>query len=76
MLKRLASRFMVTQIARTGNFVSAPRLQLSMAETRVSDDPETFKNAPISIQVVGRTLEEEALVGISEIVDQALQSKL
>ena len=65
---------MATQIVRAGNFVSAPRLQLSMAETRVSDDPETFKNAPISIQVVGRTLEEEALVGISEVVDQALQA--
>ncbi|KAF5350631.1 hypothetical protein D9756_008560 [Leucocoprinus leucothites] len=39
-----------------------------------SYDPETFKNAPITVQVVGRTLEEEALVGISEIVDQALQT--
>ncbi|KAF8176805.1 general amidase [Pholiota molesta] len=35
--------------------------------------PETFKDAPISIQVVGRTLEEEAVIAMSEIVDAALK---
>ena len=37
------------------------------------DDPSTFANAPISVQVVGRTLEEEAVIGMSEIVDVAVK---
>ncbi|KAF5359209.1 hypothetical protein D9756_002880 [Leucocoprinus leucothites] len=39
-----------------------------------SYDPDVYKNAPIAIQVVGRTLEDEAVVGISEIVDRALKT--
>jgi len=27
-----------------------------------SDDPETFKKAPVGLQLVGRTLEEEAVI--------------
>lgn len=41
--------------------------------SHTTDDPETFKNAPIAIQIVGRTLEDEAIVGISEIVDRELK---
>lgn len=37
-----------------------------------SDDPEIFKNAPICLQLVGRTLEEEAVIKMTEIVDGAL----
>lgn len=37
-------------------------------------DPSTFKNAPISVQVVGRTLEEEAVIAMSEIVDSAIKA--
>ena len=40
------------------------------------DDPETFKDAPICIQVVGKTLEEEAVIAMGEIVDSALKSKV
>ena len=40
------------------------------------DDPETFKDAPICIQVIGKTLEEEAIIAIGEIVDSALKSKV
>jgi len=40
----------------------------------ISDDPSTFKNAPISVQVVGRTLEEEAVIAMSEIVDSAIKA--
>lgn len=40
------------------------------------DDPETFKDAPICIQVVGKTLEEEAVIAIGEIVDSALKTKV
>ncbi|KDR76938.1 hypothetical protein GALMADRAFT_225095 [Galerina marginata CBS 339.88] len=38
-------------------------------------DPATFKDAPISIQLVGRTLEEEAVIAMGEIVDSALKAK-
>jgi amidase len=43
--------------------------------TREVDEPETFKNAPITVQVVGRTLEDEAVIAMSEIVDQALKAQ-
>jgi amidase len=39
------------------------------------DDPMTYEKAPISIQVVARTLEEEALIAMSEIVDKALREQ-
>ena len=38
------------------------------------DDPAKFVNAPISIQLVGRTLEEEAVIAMAEIVDAALKA--
>lgn len=37
-------------------------------------DPITYKNAPISIHLVGKTLEEEAVIAMSEIVDNALKA--
>lgn len=37
-----------------------------------TDDPEVFKNAPVCLQLVGRTLEEEAIIKMTEIVDGAL----
>jgi len=37
-------------------------------------DPSVFVNAPISVQVVGRTLEEEAVIAMSEIVDVAVKA--
>jgi amidase len=40
------------------------------------DDPEIFKDAPICIQVIGKTLEEEAVIAIGEIVDSALKTKI
>ncbi|KAJ7596784.1 general amidase [Mycena floridula] len=36
-------------------------------------DPAIYAEAPISIQLVGRTQEEEALIGMSEILDEALK---
>jgi len=41
-----------------------------------SDEPALFKDAPISIQVIGRTLEEEAVIRLGEIVDDALKAKI
>lgn len=40
------------------------------------DDPAIFKDAPLCIQVVGRTLEEEGVIAIGEVVDAALKAKL
>ncbi|KAH9944406.1 general amidase [Epithele typhae] len=37
--------------------------------------PDTFKNAPVSLQLMGQTLEEEAVLAMTEIVDNALKSK-
>ncbi|KAI9449479.1 general amidase [Lactarius psammicola] len=39
------------------------------------DSPETFKNAPVSLQLVGRTQEDEAVVAMTEIVRAALDTK-
>ncbi|KZV89606.1 general amidase [Exidia glandulosa HHB12029] len=36
--------------------------------------PEVFANAPLCVQVVGRTQEDEAVLGISEIVDAAVKA--
>ncbi|KAF9554987.1 amidase, partial [Agrocybe pediades] len=37
-------------------------------------DPEIFKYAPITIQLIGRTLEEEAVIAMGEVVDAALKA--
>ncbi|KAF4612974.1 hypothetical protein D9613_010910 [Agrocybe pediades] len=37
-------------------------------------DPETFKDAPITVQLIGRTLEEEAVIAMGEVVDAALKA--
>ncbi|KAJ7675379.1 general amidase [Mycena rosella] len=36
-------------------------------------DPATYENAPISVQVIGRTMEDEAVIAMSEVVDDALK---
>jgi amidase len=44
-------------------------------QNAVSDEPGVFKDAPITIQVIGRTLEEESVIRLGEIVDDALKTK-
>ena len=39
-----------------------------------ADDPEIYKGAPVGVQVVGPTLQEEALLGVGEIVDAAIKA--
>jgi amidase len=41
--------------------------------TSLLDDPVTFKGAPIGLQLVGRTLEEEAVIAMTEVVDAAIK---
>ncbi|OCH96445.1 general amidase [Obba rivulosa] len=37
-------------------------------------DPAKFWNAPVGLQLIGRTMEEEAVIAMTEIVDAALKS--
>jgi len=67
--------FMALRTSATMNYVSAISSCFSLAHisTRFIDEPSIFANAPISLQVVARTLEDEALIAMSEIVDDAIQ---
>jgi Asp-tRNA(Asn)/Glu-tRNA(Gln) amidotransferase A subunit family amidase len=38
-----------------------------------TDTPELFPGTPVGLQLIGRTLEEEAVIGMTEIVDNALK---
>jgi amidase len=42
----------------------------------LTDKPETALHAPICVQLVAQTLEEEALLGMGEIVDAAVKAHL
>ncbi|KAF9011699.1 amidase signature domain-containing protein [Cyathus striatus] len=42
-------------------------------ENYESYNPTAYKNAPICIQLVGRTLEEEAVIGMGEVIDEVLK---
>ncbi|KAF8560388.1 general amidase [Imleria badia] len=37
-------------------------------------EPEVFRDAPVCLQLVGRTLEEEGVIAMTEIVDAALKA--
>jgi amidase len=43
---------------------------------RTDDSPETFKNAPVGLQLVGRNQEDEAVIAMTEIVDAALKAHM
>ncbi|KZT66385.1 general amidase [Daedalea quercina L-15889] len=38
-------------------------------------EPTLFQNAPVALQIIGRTLEDEAVIAMAEIVDAALKAK-
>ena len=40
----------------------------------LADDPVVWQNAPTCLQLVGQTLEEEAVIAMTEIVDAALKA--
>jgi len=52
-----------------------PHNFLSETDKRVYElyDPTIFKGTPIALQLVGRTLEDEAVIGMAEIVDAAIE---
>ncbi len=37
------------------------------------DRPELFKDAPVGLQIMGRPQEEEAVIAMTQIVDEALK---
>lgn len=39
-----------------------------------TDRPELFADAPVGLQLMGRPQEEEAVIAMTEIVDDALKS--
>lgn len=44
-----------------------------LTTNRSLDRPELFKDAPVGLQIMGRPQEEEAIIAMTEIVDQALK---
>jgi hypothetical protein len=40
------------------------------------DTPKVYMDAPIAVQIVARTLEEEAVIAMSEIIDDALKAQI
>ncbi len=43
-------------------------------ETYDMYDPEKFANAPVSVQLVGRSMQEEQLLAAAMAVDQAIKA--
>ncbi|KDQ55801.1 hypothetical protein JAAARDRAFT_37227 [Jaapia argillacea MUCL 33604] len=67
--------FPVTQVIETIDVKKPPHQFLSETDKTTYElyDPTTFNNAPVALQLVGRTLEEEAVIGMTEVVDAALR---
>ena len=68
-----AIAFPVTSVEDTDQRTS--RSQFFSEEDRLNHemyDPVTFKDAPVGLQLVGRTMEEEALLGMMQIVDKII----
>ena len=40
------------------------------------DDPELFHGLPVGLQLIGRTLEEEGVIAMTEVVVEALRASL
>jgi amidase len=40
-----------------------------------SDSPELFANAPVGLQLLGRRFQEEAVLGMTEVVAEALRAQ-
>ncbi|KAI0322719.1 general amidase [Amylostereum chailletii] len=71
-----ACTFPVTKVDPAIDQKKAPHQFLSQSDEKIYAlyDPEVFKNAPVALQLVGRTLEEEGVIAMTEIVDAALRA--
>ena len=60
----------------TSHSVDLPGLDplgLHADERSAADDPELFDGLPVGLQLIGRTLEEEGVIAMTEVVVAALQ---
>lgn len=57
-----------------GSCVSSPRIE-SSAGLMVDDSPESFKDAPLSLQVAGPRYEDEKVCKAIEIISKAVCSE-
>lgn len=46
---------------------------LKLANSILIDDAELFDGAPVGLQIMGRRLEEEKVIGMMRAITQALQ---
>ncbi|KKY21334.1 putative general amidase [Phaeomoniella chlamydospora] len=51
-----------------------PKNELDKAVHEMYDSPDTFKDAPVGVQIVGRRWREEEVLGVANVVDEALQA--
>jgi hypothetical protein len=49
-------------------------LEWLLSSYSLTDNPHIFQDAPVGLQLVGRTHEEEAVLAMTEIVDNALKA--
>jgi hypothetical protein len=61
----------------TGRNVCTHTLQLVLATPAnlLSDDPDTYENAAVCLQVLGQRFTEEKVVACLEVIEQALNNR-
>jgi len=47
---------------------------ISDAKGFILDEPEKWRGAPVALQLVGQSYDDEAVVGMTEVVDAALKT--
>ncbi len=50
------------------------RVEANLAYIEFADDPELFDGLPVGLQLIGRTLEEEGVIAMTEVVVEALKN--
>lgn len=73
-LDYVSSIFPVTAVNPALDSKKGPHIFISDFDREIYEqyDPEVFKGLPVCLQLTGRTLEEEAVIAMTEIVDMAL----
>ena len=66
--------FYLTMTSLSMSFVSLLQTIKFLHLHDIVDAPEKFKDSPVGLQLVARPQEDEALLGMGEIVDKALTS--
>lgn len=49
-------------------------VEADLAYIEFADDPELFDGLPVGLQLIGRTLEEEGVIAMTEVVVEALKN--